>query len=167
MGFETTESFVLFFGGKMNQKKLMAKSYNISRVILAVMTFLIFRFMFIHEDESWNTVSFIFGIIVFFISFPSTLISRLIIKLGDKLGYKPLKFLYYFIALPITVFILFLGIYYAIFFIADSIPTPNEFGAALSQALWTLFFMAVGTICVVVPYIQTLIVLILKRFLKE
>ena len=58
-------------------------------------------------------------------------------------------------------------IYAIVLFIIDTSPTPNEFGAALGQARLGLFCIAVGTICVIVPYIQTLIVLVLKRFVKE
>lgn len=148
-------------------KKMMDKSYRISRVILAVMTFLILCIMLINEDQSWSIVPVLFALITFAISFPSTLISILFIKLGDKLGNKPLKILYYFIALPIVVLLLIFGIYALAMFIDDRLPSPEDFGAALSQALMVVFFMAVGIVCVVIPYIQTLIVLILKRFLKE
>lgn len=148
-------------------KKMMDKSYRISRVILAVMAFLILCIMLINEDQSWSIVPVLFALITFAISFPSTLISILFIKLGDKLGNKPLKILYYFIALPIVVLLLIFGIYALAMFIDDRLPSPEDFGAALSQALMVVFFMAVGIVCVVIPYIQTLIVLILKRFLKE
>lgn len=147
--------------------KTMEKSYKISRVILAVMAFIIFNIMFIHEDVSWRILPPIFAVIVFGISYPSSVISRLLINIGNKLESKLLKILYYVIALPIISFLLFYGIYAIMFFIFESIPTPNEMGAALSQALLLLFCIAVGAICVIVPYIQTLIVLILKRFVKN
>ena len=146
-------------------KKVMEKSYKISRIILVVMAFIIFNIMFINEDVSWKILPPIFAIIVFGVSYPSSVISRLLINIGNKLESKLLKILYYVIALPILVFMLILGIY--TIFIINTIPTPNEFGAALGQALLGLFCIAVGTICVIVPYIQTLIVLVLKRFVKE
>lgn len=148
-------------------KKIMEKSYKISRIILAVMAFIIFNIMFINEDVSWKILSPIFAIIVFGVSYPSSVISRLLINIGNKLESKLLKILYYVIALPILVFMLILGIYTIFIFIINTIPTPNEFGAALSQALLGLFCVAVGAIGVIVPYIQTLIVLVLKQFVKE
>lgn len=87
--------------------KIMEKSYKISRVILAVMTFIIFNIMFIHEDVSWKILPPIFAIIVFVISFLSSMISKLLINVGNKLKSKLIKILYYIIALPICVFILF------------------------------------------------------------
>lgn len=146
-------------------KKVMEKSYKISRIILVVMAFIIFNIMFINEDVSWKILPPIFAIIVFGVSYPSSVISRLLINIGNKLESKLLKILYYVIALPILVFMLILGIY--TIFIINTIPTPNEFGAALGQALLGLFCVAVGAIGVIVPYIQTLIVLVLKQFVKE
>lgn len=147
--------------------KTMEKSYKISRVILAVMAFIIFNIMFINEDASWRILPPIFVVIVFGISYPSSVISRLLINIGNKLESKLQKILYYVIALPIISFLLFYGIYAIMCFIDESIPAPNEMGAVLSQALMMLFWITVGAICVIVPYIQTLIVLILKCFVKN
>lgn len=57
--------------------------------------------------------------------------------------------------------------YIIIIFIYELTPIPNEMGAALGQALIFLFYIAVGTIGIVLPYIQTLIVLILNQFVKN
>lgn len=147
--------------------KPMEKSYKMSRVILSVIAFIIFNIMFINEDVSWKIFPLIFAVIVFGISFPSSVISRKLINIGNKLESKLLKILYYAIALPTISFLLFYGIYAIMLFIAESIPTPNEMGAALSKALFLLFCITIGAICIIVPYIQTLIVLILNRFVKN
>lgn len=139
--------------------KAMEKSYKISRVILAVMTFIIFNIIIINEDESWSIIPFIFAPIVFGLTFPSSVISRKLINIGNKLKSKLIKILYYVIALPIVSFLFFLGIYRFMYFISQ----PGTLG----QALIILFWIAVGAICVVLPYIQTLIVLILNYFLEN
>ena len=147
--------------------QLIEKLYKISRIILAIMTFIIFNIMFINEDVSWKFLPIIFALIAFGVSFPSSIISKKIMNVGNKIESKILKVLFYIIILPIVIFILFLAIYTFVIFIFESIPTPSEFGAALGQALLALFIVAIGTICVIVPYIQTLIVLILKQFIKK
>lgn len=78
-----------------------------------------------------------------------------------------LRLLYYVIILTIIIYVLFLAIYIFIFLIYETIPKPNKFSAALGQALLALFVVTIGVICIIVPYIQTLIVLILKHFIKK
>ncbi len=145
--------------------KTMEKSYKISRLILALIAFIIFKIVFINEDVSWM-IPLIFAIIVFVLSFPSSVVSKLIINIGNKLKSKLLKILFYIFLLPIQ-FLLFLMIYGFIATFFESIPTPNDMGAALSIAFFCLFLVTIGTICVILPYIQTLIVLILKRLIKD
>ena len=50
---------------KINMEKTMKKSYLISRIILTVMTLIIFNIIFINEDVSWRILPFIFAAIVF------------------------------------------------------------------------------------------------------
>ena len=145
----------------------MEKSYRISRIILAVITLIIFSIIIINEDKSWRVIPFIFAAIVFGLSFPSSVISRKLINIGNKIENKILKVLYYVIFLPIISFIIFVGIALVMYFVDKSIPTPNELSSALSQALMFLFLVAVAFICIILPYIQTLIVLIISCFIKN
>jgi hypothetical protein len=145
----------------------MKKLYKISRVILSVITFIIFNIMFINEDISWKIIPLILAVIVFLISYPSTKISQFLIKTGDLIENKLLKILYYAIGLPISLLFLCFVIYLFLIIIFEYIPTSNEFGVALGQALLCLFFEILGIICIIIPYVQTLIVLILKRFIKK
>lgn len=152
---------------KKGKKKEMKKSYNISRVIIAVITFIIFSIILINEDKSWNIIPLIFAGTAFGLSFPSTLISRKLINIGNKFKGKILRVLYYLIVLPAIAFLIFYGMYGISSFAFDLNPTSNEMAPALGQALILLFCITVGIICIVLPYIQTLIVLILNRFVKD
>ena len=145
----------------------MEKSYKISRIIIAVITFILFSIMIINEDESWNFIPLIFAVIAFGLSFPSTLISRKLITIGNRLESKILRGLYYVIIVPVIAFLILYGMCTIVLFIFELTPAPNEMGAALGQAFIFLFWIAVGTIGIVLPYIQTLIVLILNRFVKD
>lgn len=60
-----------------------------------------------------------------------------------------------------------LAIYIIALYIDETfITTPNELGAALGQALLFLFIVAVGVIVIILPYIQAVIINILKRIIK-
>lgn len=147
--------------------QLTNKLYKTSRLILTIMTLIIFNIMFINEDIDWKILSIIFALITFGVSFPSTIISKKIINIENKIESKMLKILYYVIVLPIIICVFFVVIALFFKFIYSNIPTPSDFGAQLGQALLGLFFITIGIICIVVPYIQTLIVLILKKYIKS
>lgn len=133
---------------------------------MVVITFILFSIMIINEDSSWNIVPGIFSLIVFGLSFPSTILAEKIIKIGNKINNKLLKIAYY-IFLPIILLVICLAIYIIALYIYDTfITTPNELGAALGQALLFLFIVAVGVIVIILPYIQAVIINILKRIIK-
>ena len=145
----------------------MKKLYRISRIIIAVMILIIFNIMLINEDESWRIIPFIFAAIVFGFSFPSSIISRKLINIGNKMENKILKILYYVVALPLISIFIFAGIGLIMYFIYENIPISNEMGTALGHGIVFLFLVAVVFVGIILPYIQTLIVLILNRFIKN
>ncbi len=145
----------------------MEKFYNMSRIILTVITVIVFKIMFINEHESWNIIPYIFGVIVFGLSFPSSIISKKLIYIANKIENKMLKVLYYILGLPLICVIIFAGICFIIISVYNNAPTSNEMGAALSQALVFLFFVTVAFVGIILPYVQTVIVLILKCFMKK
>ena len=145
---------------------MMKKINMISRFILTVITIVIFSIMLINEDSSWNIVPVIFSLIVFGLSFPSTIFAEKIINIGNKISNKLLKILFY-IFLPIVLLAICLLIYVFVLFLDEKfVTTPNEMGAALGQALLLLFIAAVLSIVVVLPYIQAIIIIILKKIIK-
>lgn len=149
------------------EQQIMKKSYKLSRIILAILAFLIFNIMFINEDISWKFLSFIFSLITFIMSFPSSIISKKIINLGNNIKNNMIKILFYIIVLPIIIFILSILIYLFNILIFDIFPISNDFATELGQGLLILFLITVEIICIIVPYIQTLIVLILKQMIKK
>lgn len=151
----------------LENTNIMKKSCMISRIFLSIITFILFQILFINEDISWKILPFIFSLIVFVISYPSSIVSKKLIHIGDKLERKKIKILYYAIILPIILFLLLGVIIGIMYFIFELFPTQNEFGAALGQGLLFLFMIIVITIFLVVPYIQTLIILIIRHFVKK
>jgi len=144
----------------------MKKEYKVSRYIILILTFLIFNIMFINEDKSWLILPPIFSLIAFILSFPSSIVSKKFIKIGDNIKNKILKILFY-IFLPIVLLLISvgIGIIVAMFF-EYILPGINDLGNALGQALSILFLIFIIIIAVILPYIQTIIVLILKKFKK-
>lgn len=143
----------------------MKKINMISRIILAVITFILFNIMLINEDSSWNIVPVIFSLIVFCLSFPSTIFAEIIIKVGDKINNKLLKIVYYLFLPIILLAICFIVIVYIIVPYTDGtlITETNEIGEALGQALLFLFIVSVMIIVIIMPYVQAIIINILKK----
>ena len=139
----------------------------ISRVVLTLLTFIIFNIMIINEDSSWLILPFVFSLIVFLVSFPSTFISKIFIKMGDRLDKRILQILYYVIILPALIIFLFSVICCIIGFLYERYPSPDDFAAILGQGLVFLFLTILVFVCIIIPYIQTLLVLFLRRFVKE
>ena len=148
----------------MKNKKLIDKWYMISRFIIAILTFIILSI--IHKDSSLNLIYLIFALIAFGISFPSSVISKKIINNGNKIENKTMRVLYAVALLIIIIVLLFL-LYTIIPFVFESLLHRSSFNDAIRQALIGVFIIIVGTVCVVVPYVQTIIVLILAKFIKE
>ena len=143
-------------------KKIMETEYKISRIILTIIVFIIFNVILIIGDSKHLIVPLIFALITFGISFLSSKISRKIISIANKLESKLLKILYYMFALPIIIF-LFFGLMYII----SIIPRDNTLDAALKKGIMVVLLNVFGIFGVVLPYVQTLIVLILNRFVKK
>lgn len=149
------------------KNKEMKKIYMISRVVLTLLTFIVFYIMFINEDSSWVILPFIFSLVVFLVSFPSTFISKIFIKMGDRFDKRILQILYYVIILPALIIFLFSGICCIIGFLYERYPSPDSFSTILGQGLVFLFLVVLCFVCIIIPYIQTLLVLFLKKIVKE
>ena len=103
-------------------------------------------------------------IIITFLVFPSSKICKFFINKGDKIESKILKVLYYIFALPIvfTLLLFIVGIF------CSFVVTLLENAGSLSLGSGILIaFIGIGIFtCVLVPYFQTLIILILRYFFK-
>lgn len=145
------------------------KAYKISRFVLPIISFAILCIMFLNEDSSWLIVAFILSFIIFMLSFPSTWMSKKIYNLGNKFNNKILRICYYLIILPIIEFILFFLTYIILLFLGDKfiISHTTDMGEALGQGFTILFFVFVATVCIILPHIQALLVIFIKRFLKD
>lgn len=147
-------------GNKLKKNIDLKKEYKISRFIIFILTFVIFNIMFINEDNSWLGASFILALIAFGLSFPSTSVSRKFIQFANKIDSEVLRVLYY-VFLPINLLIIaFLVAAFVVTFMA------HLFSGDLGLAILLLFLGLTIIMAVILPYIQTIIVLILHKFIK-
>ncbi len=147
-------------------EKQMKKNYSISRVILTILTFILLCILFKNEDASFLKLNITLTTIAFAISFPGALLSKKLIQIGDRIENTILKVLYYLIFLPSIAIIIFLGLYAIIYTIYLNFPETNSLQGALSQAIWVIYSLIASAIIVTIPYLQTIIVLILKKLKK-
>lgn len=146
------------------QSDLMKKCIKLSRIFVSLTVFTILNVWFFFEHDPQWIFSIIVSAVVFFFSFPSSKVCKFLIKNGDKINNKILKILFYSLLLPIIFIIFFFivmllcALVVELFFSTDSI----SLGIAVLIA-----FTGIGVLtCTLVPYYQTIIILILRYFLK-
>lgn len=144
---------------------IMNKCIRQSRLIILVLIFIVLNSWFIYENDPQWIVTSIISLICFLISFPSSKLSKLMIKKGDKIKNKIYNFLYYAFLLPIIFLLVLLATIIILSLIFEYV-IPVEalsLGAALIIA-----FSGIGLFtCILVPYFQTLIILILRKINKD
>ena len=140
----------------------MKNNYTISRIVICVLAGIISLIVFHNEDIALmldGTV--LITVVALVMSFLATPVSKQMIGIGDRITNKYLRVFYYFMLLPfilVVVYLLWMLIYY--FF--DHMRQSAEMGAALGKALVAVFLGDVVFIMFIVPYVQLLIVLLLR-----
>lgn len=143
----------------MNKKKI-DKYLRISRLIVTLLAFIILNAWFLWENDPQWILSLIISCAVFIVSFPSSKICLSLINKGDNIKNIFYKVAYYGLALPIIFFvtIILVAILYSV--LVSLIPEET-----LTLGLAVLIACAgIGIFtCILVPYFQTLIILLLKK----
>ncbi len=141
-----------FYGEyNMNDKK----EFQISRIVLSIIVFIVMNIAIINEDKSWLVIPVIFSVISYVFCFISTGISKKIIEIGNKIPNILLKVSYY-ILLPIIILIICIGLLW----IMELLPSS----VSLGNALLLLFVIVVLCVCVMLPYVQSLVALFIRKF---
>ena len=138
----------------------MEKCVRISRIIITILVFIVLNSWFLYEnDPQWN-LSIILSGAVFLLSYPSSKICKFIINKGDRITNKLFKVLYYAFALPIIFFLVLVAVLLLCNFIVRIFYSSIDLGTAVLIAC-----AGIGLItCILVPYFQTLIILILRLY---
>lgn len=144
----------------------MKNSYAISRIVICVLAGIISLIVFHNEYITLmlgGTV--LITVVALVISFLTTPVSKQMIGIGDRIKNKFLRVLYYFMLLPFILAVVYL-LWILIYNFFDHMEA-TELGEALSQAVIALFLGGVVFIMFIVPYIQSLIVLLLRVKRKD
>jgi len=135
----------------------MEKLYSKSRKIISILAVVISFFVMINEDISVKIVAMVFIFsVALAASYITTPISKKMLKMGDAIRNKYLRVLLYMAILPLTLLIAY--IFYVLI-----LAGYYRYGNSISMAAITVFLYVATTIVVIVPYVQTLIVLMLRR----
>jgi len=142
----------------------MNKIYKLSRIFL---TFLIFTIALMCVDDEAPLAYFLilpiaFGGITYLISFLTSIISKKIFFIGNKINNAFFKIVYYIGILIVGCLSLSLN-----HFVFEIILCENDFSVLLFNDVCRLLIDGAILIGIILPYFQTLIVLILKRFIND
>lgn len=141
----------------------MKQEYQLSRGIIVIFTIIISSIIFINEDNSFKLVgTSMFTGIALIASYIGTRASRKMIQIGDKISNIVFRFLYYIFLLFLILALAFV-FYLFILLIYEAKPRPNDWGVALGEAILSVFAAASFFVFLLIPYIQTLIVLFLRK----
>ena len=113
----------------------MEKLYKLSSVILAVITVIIFNIIFTDEKDYGIIVSAIAAIIVFGLSFLSSVVSKKLINIGSNIESKILRMLYYTLFLPVATIAVFVAVWFIMHLIGTFFP---------SQGIMVMFLLIVA-----------------------
>lgn len=146
--------------------KNMKNSYTISRIVISVLAGVI-SVIALHNEHITLMLgaTVLITVVALVMSFLATPVSKQMIAMGDRIMNKYLRAFYYFMLLPfilVVVYLLWILIYNFLHHMESA-----EMGEALGQALIALFLGVVVFIMFIVPYVQSLIVLLLRVKRKD
>jgi len=145
----------------------MEKKYIISRVVICTLTFIISFIVLMNEDMRTRALAtVIFTGVSLLAGFIATPISKRIIAYGNGISKKGRRIFFYAVLFPIAV-ILVCALWTLIYFLMDNAADSQNFAATLGQAVLEVFVLASAAFFILIPYIQTLIVLLLGKLMKD
>lgn len=139
----------------------MKKEYRLSRVILVVLALIAVLIVFQNDNgETKQVAGFLFCSAALLASFLGTRISRKMIQTGDRIPNILLRILYYIGLLVGSLAIAALVGGGFIIILGDKAQN-------MGQALWILLLSFALFVFLIVPYLQTIIVLLLRKILQK
>ena len=145
----------------------MGREYSLSRVLIASIAVIASFIVLINEDISFKIVGIVlFTLVAVLASFVGSGVSRKMIAFGDRISAAFLRVLYYFALLLIILLMAFL-FWTLISSFSEVGAHSSELSVELGRAVLTVFLGSAIFILLLVPYIQSLIVLILRKVIKN
>ena len=138
----------------------MKKHYRIARILLCVLTAGGFFLACIHEEGSTRLlVTVVFGAVALLAGFSGEKLSRRMIETGDTLksGWKRALF---YVGMLLLSLVLALAAYLIL-----SGDWLNNSAGTLRQGLMRVFFYTIAAVLILIPFVITMIVLVLRKFI--
>lgn len=145
----------------------MKKEYRLSRVILVVLTLITVLIAFQIEHYTVKLVAgVLFSFATLLASFLGTRVSRKMIQVGDRIPNILLRILYY-IGLLVGSLAIAALVGGGCIIVLGNMPHSNELGIAAGQAMLIVLFGFALFVFLIVPYLQTIVVLLLRKILQK
>lgn len=145
----------------------MQKEFRLSRVILVVLTLITVLIACQNEHYTVKLVAgFLFCFAALLASFLGTWVSRKMIQTGDRIPNILLRILYY-IGLLVGSLAIAALVGGGCITVLGNMPLSNELGIAAGQAMLIVLFGFALIVFLIVPYLQTIIVLLLRKILLK
>lgn len=146
---------------------VMKKEYRLSRVILVVLAMITALILCPNADYTEKQiVTALFCLAALLASFPGIRVSRKMIQIGDRIPNILLRILYY-IGLPVGSLAIAALVGVGCIIVLGNLPLSNKLRIAAGQFMFILVFVSALFVYLIVPWLQTIIVLLLKKILKK
>ena len=145
---------------------MLSKEYKISGMFITILVMTATFIIFHNEDISVRLfATALFTVPTLITSILGTRVSIRIIKTGDRIKNKLVKVLYY-IGLPIALICL-TGLVWAVMAVVNGkLANTDDIGTSFGQSYLLAIVAIAVCIFAIIPYIQTIIVLALRKFKK-
>lgn len=145
---------------------MLSKEYKISWMFITILVMAATFIIFHNEDISVRLfATALFTVATLITSILGTRVSIRIIKTGDRIKNKLVKVLYY-IGLPIALICL-TGLVWAVMAVVNGkLANTDDIGTSFGQSYLLAIVAIAVCIFAIIPYIQTIIVLALRKFKK-
>lgn len=147
----------------------MKREYRWARGIIVILMVILSAFFFCSFSVEPADLLLIVGIVagvVWLACFLCTGISRKMIQLGDKISNGFLRGIYYFVLFPL-VLALGIGLYLFIEFVEYVESQSYNYEQSMGASLFVFFLGIACVVFVLVPYVQSLLVLLMHKILKN
>lgn len=143
------------------------KEYSVSRIIVCALIVAATGIVFVNEDMEMK----LFAVCLFtasglLSSFVCIFVVKRMLKKGDSQKTFLNKLLVYTVFLFLTVIVAVMACM-LIYVVYGFLPEPADSSRKLGAALVVVFLCAASVVFVFVPYVQTMIILALKRMFKK
>jgi hypothetical protein len=145
---------------------MLSKEYKISGIFITILVMAATFIIFHNEDISVRLfATALFTVAALITSILGTRVSVRIIKMGDRIKNKLVRVLYY-IGLPIALICLTGLVWVVMAVVNGKLANTDNIGTSFGQSYMLAIVAIAVCIFAIVPYIQTIIVLVLRKFKK-